>query len=910
MANTFGEWITDEHGLPAFAYSVDQHLEPACRTFTTYGSSNDHFHQFGNTRLTVTAHNGGYVQVLDGDQGFLMLTRNQAPCDVFSGAGAAFLLGDGIVLSDLFTASSPPPGPARESFRRIFGANYFEKRLLACGVEMVHRITTPHGDNPAMISRITVTNASKTLKRFTLADYWAINPYYLGKSSVVTWQNRRLFGATPLLNLAGKALMFAQKLAGADTDTSRRRLARQIRCIPAHGKNGEWIGFRLAWAGRKPAASGTPASRPPGFRTVFLAPLNFHGDSRGFNRAFDGAAPGGTAAAAAAGAGAPANEKRCGKQAGGSGRALWWSKQVELPPGASATLICLFGYAGEEEIDSLVGRLRRRFTAGSWKDFEKEDALRLSANLVKLDLPEEPWAARESRWHSSCILGGFTRDSLFRAHKLPQGSVYLSGHGFDGAIRDYALFLPAVTALSPPLAREFLRYILSLMCADGSLPYGMHGYGAAIPVVHGKASDLHLSLLWAVTDYLYTTRDFSFLNESFPYYPRRGSAPAAGTVLERVEKAVDYIFSPQVGFGEHGLLKVNDGDWSDGITFLVKNRTRFVRRGESAYNSAMALYVLPRLLPLLKEKLPRLFPAVAEAIGRLEKAMESAWNGRWYYRGYDGGGRPVGDRELFLDHHTWYILSGRIPRERLEILLGQIDLLLDAPSPAGQLNLYPPLRSKWSVFPPGWDVNGGVWHAVNNLLTWACSRHDGGRAWRCAAKNSLAAREKAYPSIWYGIWTGPDSYNAHYASRPGEAFYHLPTPMCDYPAGNMNLYACSLLALLRLSGFEADFDGLVINTTALLQSLTLDSPLFRVSYSAESGSLSLTYRPAGGAPPSLIIKFTGPPRALTLQVEKVEGARWHFLAAGDNAASAGTRIFLEEIAPSGFTLVCNNGVRS
>ncbi len=839
--------------------------------------------------------------MLDLEQGFLMLTRNETPADPFSGAGAAFLLTDNSVYSDLDSAAFPPD-PARKEPRLIFGANYFEKRTRAGGLELIHRITAPHNDSPTLVSRITVTNITDKPVCITAVDYWAIAPYFINKSSVVTWRGRRCFGVSPTLDLAGKVLATAQRFLRTDTDASRRRLARKFRCIPVRGENGAWIGFRLSGADCKsPARPFTPAPLPPEFKTVFLAPLNFRGECRGFHRCLNGASPGSAPAAAAKPAGA-ADPLQPGRGQTASDRALWWGRPLQLPPGGSETLLCLFGYAREAEIDSLV--LEARHLAGDrWQSFEKTNANRWKVNLIKLQAPAEPWVERESRWHSSAVLGGCAYDALFKTHRLPQGSVYLFGHGLDGAIRDYALFLPALTALDPALGREFLRYILSLMEPDGALPYALHGCGATASTIHGKASDLHLSLLWAVAEYIYMTRDFAFLEEELPYYPSRGRISAApGPALERVAQAIEWILSPRLGFGPHGMLKVNDGDWSDGITFLVKKRGRFVRRGESAYNTAMALYVLPKLLPLLEEKLPRLAPAVISAINRMEPAMAEAWNGRWFYRGYDGGGRPVGDKELFLDHHTWCLLSGRMPRERRETLLRYIDLLLDGPSPAGQLILYPPLPARWSLFPPGWDVNGGVWHAVNNLLTWACARYDGERAWRYARKNSLAAREQAYPSLWYGIWTGPDSYNAHYADRPGEAFYHLPTPMCDYPAGNMNLHAGALMAMLRLTGLEAGYDGFEIHTAALCRTMTLDSPLYKFSYRAESGALSLTYRSvyASAAPLSLI--FSGP-RAHRVRVERVEGAQMRRLPAAAAAACPGFEpgFLLEQISPRGFT---------
>jgi len=67
-------------------------------------------------------------------------------------------------------------------------------------------------------------------------------------------------------------------------------------------------------------------------------------------------------------------------------------------------------------------------------------------------------------------------------------------------------------------------------------------------------------------------------------------------------------------------------------------------------------------------------------------------------------------------------------------------------------------------------------------------------------EHALRARQ-AYPGIWYGIWTAPDSYNAPYAENPGETYYYF-TPTADYPASNANAHANPLLAALKLCGIE------------------------------------------------------------------------------------------------------------
>jgi hypothetical protein len=111
---------------------------------------------------------------------------------------------------------------------------------------------------------------------------------------------------------------------------------------------------------------------------------------------------------------------------------------------------------------------------------------------------------------------------------------------------------------------------------------------------------------------------------------------------------------------------------------------------------------------------------------------------------------------------------------------------------------------------PGWDCNGGVWAAINGLLAWAYALHDPELAWRSLQKQSLAAHARAYPHVWYGIWSGPDSYNAHYAERPGETFVHPATPMTEYPVMNSNAHAGPLLALIKVLGVEATPEGISV----------------------------------------------------------------------------------------------------
>ena len=61
----FGEWIEDQHGLPAYLYTCNQLTDPKARTPVNivWRSPTDQTHQVGNDRLVAAVSNYGYVQV-------------------------------------------------------------------------------------------------------------------------------------------------------------------------------------------------------------------------------------------------------------------------------------------------------------------------------------------------------------------------------------------------------------------------------------------------------------------------------------------------------------------------------------------------------------------------------------------------------------------------------------------------------------------------------------------------------------------------------------------------------------------------------------------------------------------------------------------------------------------------------
>jgi hypothetical protein len=148
----FGHWISDEFGLPAYRYTSDQISDPAAVSpvHPQWRSATDHTHQVGNDRLIAAVSNYGFVQVRQ-DEGSPKFLNDYAPEHGRYGAGIGFLTDGKTVLSTFY------PGHG-ESFERTFGEGYYRKTVKGSDYEVDQAIIAPFGDDPVLVSRVTVTN--------------------------------------------------------------------------------------------------------------------------------------------------------------------------------------------------------------------------------------------------------------------------------------------------------------------------------------------------------------------------------------------------------------------------------------------------------------------------------------------------------------------------------------------------------------------------------------------------------------------------------------------------------------------------------------------------------------------------------------------------------------------------------
>jgi len=501
------------------------------------------------------------------------------------------------------------------------------------------------------------------------------------------------------------------------------------------------------------------------------------------------------------------------------GDILCIKRRATLAPGASAQFRYLYGVAEAEKIPLLIEGHRSAAAFSHTPAFEFHN-------------PQLPWLTRELHWHGYYLQAGALYSDYYESHFIDQGSAYSYMQGLSGAPRDFALFTVPLVYLRPDLAKDALRFTLRSQCAKrGKFPYAHVGYGLQRGyVLHSYSSDLDLFTLWALAEYIGATQDHGFWQETLPYYPKESGASA--TVLGHAKASFAHL-RDVVGLGKHGLIRSRSGDWNDVLMAYSGMPLLTFLRGESSLNAGLATFALPMLADTVESTDAAFANELREYAGAQKKALRQMMGREFVARGYLGyGGKKLGDTRLFLDAQGFGVIGGVWDEQESRELFEVIYRDCVAPQKAGALALWPPMKGL--LLDPGSDTNGGTWAAIDAWTAWAWSFCDPHRAWDFFLSSTLAARAEAYPDTWYGVWSGPDSYNAHYHPRANETFLLNFTPMCDYPVMNMNRHACPLLAAIKMSGVRIEKNTITIDPKLPLENFSLRTPLLGFAYTTDS----------------------------------------------------------------------------
>ena len=857
-SGSFGEWIEDEFGLPAFHYTCDQVHDPKAVTAVRPGilSPTDHIHQVGNDRVVAVVSNYGVVQVRQ-DEGAPKFLNDYQPERGQFGGGIGWLTDGRETLITFYSGNA-------NSFDRIFGAGYFRKRVAGANYAVDQVISAPFGDDPVLLSQVTVTNHGASAAQLRWIEYWGCQVYQFSFRSFMD----TFAGAGDPVALRRKlGERFAHQFRALEGHAGLVESKRFLGRLPEEEAAFERIKANLAARPNPflgpvqetvPEASFDDLEPPP----VFLVSLDAPADGFATNaKKFFG--EGGAAKPAGLGEALDGDLGASGPESG-----LLIEREFTLKPGERRTLYFLYGYLPKgAELDPLLNKYRAKPAA-----VLAESSKQWKRNAFRFDAPSEPWIARETAWNDYYVRSSLTYDDYFGEHIVNQAGIYLYVMGFQGAARDPLQHALPFLFTEPRLIKEVLRYTLKEVRKDGSIPYGIVGHGQIMPAASDNSSDIPMWLLWAASEYVLATRDVVFLDEQIATFPLYGPAATQESVRNLLARCFRHLVE-DVGTGEHGSMKMLEDDWNDALVtaWAQRVRTECVERGESVLNSAMAAYVFDyygRMLAYAGQDAT----SARQKAEEHRKAARAQWTGRWLRRAWLGPTLGwLGEKGLWIEPQPWAVIGGVTSPDETNELVQAVDEILRRPSPIGaaQLNKSADMLEK-GVCGPGEAINGGIWPSLNATLIWALALVDQKMAWDEWRKNSLARHAEVYPDVWYNTWSGPDTLNSTLSPHPGETvatgFLHY----TDFPVFNVHSHACSLYSLVKVLGIEFTGDGMRVAPGLPLPAYRFDTPLIGVAKS--QAGYEGWYAPSRAGTWTIRVNLP-PEEAGRLEKAEVNGAR-------------------------------------
>lgn len=821
----FGTWVVDDLGLPAYFYGLDQHADPRATFFNTEAlDRRDHWSAIGNGRMNATVSNDGFVEVAIQDRGVTYLDKLDP--EQGNWAGGYGWIDDG----EATWATAYRFRPSGAKTTRTFGMGYAESTMDYREISVLRRTFAPPGDAPFVIDEVTLHNHGTSARTLRHYEFWDV-----GRRPIeINW----IVSGMPFTNAPAQARMqrdarndlFVERMA-YDATTHLLSLSREH----APGTNA------------LPPDAPNAVDEYPGdpFLVALVGDVNdVYTDQASFFGA-NGPAKPVAVVERLAGKGIAGGEVEPSASGKGQPRMMTLRSDVTLSPGEKKVLRFAYGVAPMGSSPTTLVDPMYRDAA---HDFRADLATSLRKNMFYFAPEKDPVLHREMAWHAAQMEISVGYRDYWGVHVVPQGSAYLYLHGADGAARDLSLFAVPLVYTHPSLAKEEIALNMMITYAqDRRISYAFQGHGMLDDALelHKAPSDLTIFLLWAIAEYIGATGDVAFLDEPMPFYPKE-SVPGA-IVWDHVKDAVRHLFDV-IGTGEHGLIRVGTGDWSDGIVVEAPDRTVAVQKGESVPNTQMAVAVLPRVADLVESRDAALATEIRMKVDALRQAAKSTFGTEFFGRAYFGDGILHQADKINLESQVWALIGDTFPTpgDRAK-LISAIARDLDDPSPAGAMLL----------------PQGQVWPAITGLLTWGYAQTDSERAFAHLAKNTLAGHALAFPEIWYGIWTAPDGMLGPFGDRPGQSWYSQVTPMTDFPAMNNNQHAMPILAALRAAGIDATATGLRLTPPAN-RNLSLQTEL--VNLDLRPNRIAGAYRPLGGGTRTLDVVV--PPGKTALSVRK------------------------------------------
>lgn len=277
---------------------------------------------------------------------------------------------------------------------------------------------------------------------------------------------------------------------------------------------------------------------------------------------------------------------------------------------------------------------------------------------------------------------------------------------------------------------------------EGDVMHWWHSLDTGTRGVRTHCSDDLVWLPWALCEYTEKTGDMGICSiktdwlSSAPLdsgehdrYEQAIAAKDEASVLSHAQRALDMVLSR--GTGEHGLLKIGNGDWNDGMSQVgVRGK------GESVWLTWFFSHTAHRFAKLLKAlgdtENAEIYESAAHSLG---KAADAAWDGGWFLRGYFDDGSPLGSEtssacKIDSIAQSFSVLCPEAQKPRTKIALSNALARLYSPEKK-QVRLFDPPFEDADPSPgyiqsygPGFRENGGQYTHGAIWLIMALIRED------------------------------------------------------------------------------------------------------------------------------------------------------------------------------------------
>ena len=405
--------------------------------------------------------------------------------------------------------------------------------------------------------------------------------------------------------------------------------------------------------------------------------------------------------------------------------------QIELPPDTQLDLLFLLGDAPSlADAQALVATYRDIDFDAVLDDVRAQwDGL---LDTVQVRTPDRAMDLMLNHWLPYQVLSCrvWARTAYYQAS---------GAYGFRDQLQD----VMALCVSRPDVAREHLLRAAGRQFAEGDVQHWWlppSGQG-----IRTRVSDDRGWLPYAAAHYIAVTGDTAILDETLPFL----DGPALA------DNATDAFFRPAVSSrtasfhehcalaidvsltrGAHGLPLIGTGDWNDGMNSVGEKG-----RGESSWMGWFLLAVIDGFAPHTERRgetgrAARWRQYAAE----LRPALEQAWDGQWYRRGYYDDGTPLGShdsRECRIDciAQSWSLMAGATDPQHSAQAMASVDTqLVDHAHKVARLFTPPFDHSDKNPgyikgYPPGVRENGGQYThgAIWSVYAWA-ALGDGERA--------------------------------------------------------------------------------------------------------------------------------------------------------------------------------------